>query len=145
GVSLEKGPQKANWAQRPLTLRMAEYARNDTRYLKPLADILRKQLREKHRLAWHQQWCDSLISDCAQIRSSDPDVVWRVKGSHRLKVPAALGVLREIWHWREREAVAANKPPYFVLTPETMVDLAEAVVEARPVEDILPRHISSRR
>jgi ribonuclease D len=144
-VTLEKGPQKANWAQRPLTARMAEYAHNDTRYLKPLADILRTQLREKHRLSWHQQWCDSLISDCAKIRPTDPDVVWRVKGSHRLRSPAALGVLRELWNWREGEALAASKPPYFVLTPETMVDLAEAAVESRPVKDILPRHISLRR
>ena len=45
-VTLEKGPQKANWAQRPLTQRMA-YVRNDTHYLKPLADLLQKQLREK--------------------------------------------------------------------------------------------------
>src|SRR5437867_4118116 len=40
GVTLEKGPQKANWAQRPLTQRMVEYARNDTRHLKPLSEIL---------------------------------------------------------------------------------------------------------
>jgi len=144
GVTLEKGPQKANWAQRPLTTRMLEYARNDTRYLRPLAEILKAELRQKHRLDWHTEWCDSLIKDCAQIRPTDPDVVWRVKGSHRLRSPA-LGVLREIWHWREKEAVGANKPPYFVLTPETMVDLAEAAVEARPLKDILPRHISPRR
>ena len=39
GVKLEKGPQKANWAMRPLTERMERYARNDTRYLKPLSDL----------------------------------------------------------------------------------------------------------
>ncbi len=44
GVKLEKGPQKANWARRPLTPRMESYARNDTHYLKPLADILRAEL-----------------------------------------------------------------------------------------------------
>ncbi len=54
-VQLEKGPQKANWARRPLTPRMEAYARNDTRYLKPLADILKTQLQEKGRLAWHQR------------------------------------------------------------------------------------------
>jgi len=32
-----------------------------------------------------------------------------------------------------------------VLTPETMVDLAEAAVEARPLKEILPRHLSTRR
>jgi len=123
---------------------MVEYARNDTRYLKPLADILRAELRQKGRLSWHHECCQCLIKDCAQIRPSDPDIVWRVKGSHRLG-PPALGVLREIWHWREKEAVSANKPPYFVLTPETMVDLSEAAVEARSLKEILPRHISSRR
>ena len=143
-VTLEKGPQKANWAQRPLTPRMAEYARNDTRYLKPLADLLHGDLREKGRLAWHRECCNCLIKDCAQIRPSDPDVVWRVKGSHRLG-PPALGVLREIWHWREKEALSANKPPYFVLTPETMVDLSEAAVESRSTKEILPRHLSPRR
>ncbi len=38
GVRLDKGAQKADWAQRPLTEKMEIYARNDTRHLKPLAD-----------------------------------------------------------------------------------------------------------
>lgn len=144
GVHLEKGPQKANWAQRPLTPRMESYARNDTHYLRGLTDILRKELEEKGRLAWHQEMCKSLIEDCAQIRPSDPEVVWRVKGSHRLD-PRGLGVLREIWRWRENEAVSRNKPPYFIMPPETMVDLAEAAVSANSVTDILPRHLSNHR
>ncbi len=144
GVTLEKGPQKANWAQRPLTPRMEAYAQNDTRYLKSLADILSAELREKGRLSWHQESCASLIADCAQIRPTDPDVVWRVKGSHRLD-PRALSVLRELWRWREAEAIGANKPPYFVLPPETMVDLSEAAFVSGPVKEIIPRHISHRR
>ena len=51
GVKLEKGPQKANWAVRPLTERMERYARNDTHYLKPLADHLKSQLETEGRLA----------------------------------------------------------------------------------------------
>ena len=47
GVKLEKGPQKANWALRPLTERMERYARNDTHYLKPLADRLKPELEAK--------------------------------------------------------------------------------------------------
>ncbi|HEY0455605.1 MAG TPA: HRDC domain-containing protein [Verrucomicrobiae bacterium] len=144
GVHLEKGPQKANWAQRPLTPRMEAYARNDTHYLKPLSDILRAQLKEKGRIEWHRETCQSLIEDCAQIRPTDPDVVWRVKGSHRLN-PRGLGVLRELWRWRESEAIARNKPPYFILSPETMVDLSEAAVSSLAVRDILPRHLSPHR
>lgn len=144
GVPLEKGPQKANWARRPLTPRMEVYARNDTHYLKPLSDILKNQLREKGRLAWHQETCARLIADCAQLRTADPNLVWRVKGSHQLR-PAALSVLQEIWRWREAEATAANKPPYFILPPETMVALAAASTESRPLKELFPRHFSPRR
>ncbi len=144
GIHLEKGPQKANWARRPLTERMAEYARNDARYLKPLADTLRDQLMQKGRLQWHREMCQRLIQDCAQIRPADPDVVWRVKGSHHLQ-PAALGVLRELWHWREHEAIKSNRPPFFILPPDTMVQLANAATAASDVKDLLPRHLTPRR
>lgn len=144
GVVLEKGPQKADWARRPLTERMEIYARNDTRHLKPLADILRKELIEKNRLAWHQESCARLIEDCSVIREPDPNEVWRVKGSHGL-VPAELAVLREIWHWREGEATLVNKPPFFILSPETMVGLAQAAVLQRDCEPLLPRRFSPRR
>jgi len=144
GVTLEKGPQKANWAQRPLTPRMEAYARNDTRYLKPLADILKAELHRKGRLAWQTETCARLITDCSELRPVDADRQWRVKGSNRLS-PSALGVLREIWHWREREALAANRPPYFILQPATMVSLAAAAVNSHPVDLPLPRHLSPRR
>ncbi len=41
GVTLDKGSQKADWARRPLTERMEKYARNDTHYLKAIADKLK--------------------------------------------------------------------------------------------------------
>src|SRR5581483_2017861 len=65
-VTLEKGSQKADWARRPLTPRMEAYARNDTHFLKPLADILEARLRERGRLAWLQESCRRLIAECAR-------------------------------------------------------------------------------
>jgi len=79
--------------------------------LKPLADRLRAELETKGRLGWHQECCARLIVDCSQGRSPDRDLVWRIKGSHKLG-RASLAVLREIWQWREGEAIAANRPPY---------------------------------
>ncbi len=141
-VQLDKGSQKADWARRPLTERMEEYARNDTHYLKPLRDLLAYQLREKHRLKWLEECCQRLIQDCAVPSVPDPETVWRVKGSHVLS-RYGLAVLRELWQWRETEAVRANKPPYFVLAHEQLVDIANAVSEERSFA--LPRHFSSRR
>jgi ribonuclease D len=144
GVTLEKGSQKANWARRPLTERMERYARNDTHYLKPLADKLKLKLQSTGRLAWHQEACARLIDDTTRLIPSDLDSVWRVKGSHALGRPA-LAVLRELWQWRESEAVAANRPPFFILSHDVLVDLAAAAAGHYPVEPLVPRHLSARR
>lgn len=144
GVKLEKGSQKANWARRPLTERMETYARNDTHYLKPLVDKLRAELETKGRLAWQEESCARLIDDCTRHEPVDHEFVWRVKGSHNLD-RAGLAVLRELWRWRETEAVAANRPPFFVLSHETLVDLAAAAAAPQPVEPLVPRHLSDRR
>src|SRR5207302_1390583 len=143
-VKLEKGPQKANWAMRPLTERMWRYACNDTHYLKPLADRLKSELAAKGRLAWHQESCAQLIAECSHRRPVDVDAIWRIKGSHLLSRPA-LAVLRELWRWRESEAVAANKPPYFVLSHEGLVAIASAAAAGHPTEPLFPRHLSERR
>jgi len=143
-VKLEKGAQKANWALRPLTERMERYARNDTHYLKPLADRLKTELQTKGRLAWHQESCARLIAESSQAPEVDMDSVWRIKGSHLLGRPA-LAILRELWKWRESEAIGANKPPFFVISHEALVQIAAAAATARPVEPLLPRHLSERR
>ena len=85
GVKLEKGPQKANWALRPLTERMEKYARNDTHYLKPLVDQLRAGLEAKGRLAWHQESCARLIAD-ARSRSRS---IWMPSGASRAAICSA--------------------------------------------------------
>ena len=144
GIKLEKGPQKANWAVRPLTERMERYARNDTHYLKALADRLKEDLAAKGRLEWHRESCARLIVDSAQQSTLDLDSVWRLRGSHALSRPA-LAVLRELWQWREKEAVASNRPPFFVLSHELLVQIAAAAAADRQVEPLLPKHLSERR
>jgi ribonuclease D len=143
-VKLDKGSQKADWAQRPLTERMEIYARNDTHYLKLLADKLKLELQNKNRLAWHQESCARLIVECARTTAVDADSVWRVKGSHGLSRPA-LAVLRELWRWREAEAIAVCRPPFFILSHEKLVHLADATAAHRPVDPILPPRMSPRR
>jgi ribonuclease D len=144
GVKLEKGPQKANWALRPLTPRMEHYARNDTRHLKPLADRLKAELQTAGRMAWHAESCARLIADSRHDRPADLDSVWRVKGSSLLGRPA-LAILRELWQWRETEALAANKPPFFILSHQALVEIAAAAATGRATEPFLPRHLSERR
>ncbi|MBU6399957.1 MAG: HRDC domain-containing protein, partial [Verrucomicrobia bacterium] len=138
GITLEKGPQTANWARRPLTDRMDAYARNDVRFLKPLADHLRADLQRQGRLAWHREACTRLVAECTQPRPRDPDRVWRLPGCDRLD-RRGLGVLRELWHWREQEALRRNRPPYFVLSHETLLALAAAATQGRAPDALFPR------
>ena len=144
GVPLEKGPQRADWARRPLTDRMVTYALNDSRYLKPLHDALAHELEQKGRRTWHAEACSRLVKDSSQSREEDPDQIWRIKGSHALD-RGGLAVLRRLWRWRDDEARHASRPPYFVLSHETLVAVSAAVAHRRDWASLLPRHLSPRR
>ncbi|MBI3880889.1 MAG: HRDC domain-containing protein [Verrucomicrobia bacterium] len=143
GVKLDKGPQKADWARRPLTDRMANYARHDTHYLHEIVGKLRAALKEKGRLEWHAEICARLIRDCSVASEENPDEVWRIKGCFPLD-PRGLAVLRELWHWREQEAIAANRPPFFVLSHEALLELAIAAANDE-IELPIPHHVRPGR
>jgi ribonuclease D len=144
GLALEKGPQKMNWAVRPLPERMAIYARNDTHHLHALAELLRSRLIEKGRLSWQAEVCANMIRECSLPRQEDPDTLWRVKGSDRLE-PAALAILRELWQWREEEAIASNKPPYFIFSHERLIALSAAAAHGHPTHNLVPHHVPAKR
>jgi len=123
GVTLPKGSQKANWACRPLAPSVAQYARNDTHFLLPLAELLERQLETLGRLTWLEQSCQRAVSVARIVRERDPQTEWRVRGSHTLG-PRASAVLRALWHWREDEARTIDRPPFHILSNEKLVDAA---------------------
>jgi len=141
GVELAKGSQKANWARRPLLARMVEYAINDTRYLLSLAELLETELKKVHRFDWFEQSCQRAIEQAAVDRARDADETWRITGSGTLRGRAA-AILRELWRWREREAEAADRPPFHILQNRELVNAAERFAEGDVVDY---RHFSARR
>ena len=143
GITLDKGSQKANWTRRPLTEKMKLYALNDSLHLRSLADLLKTELKTKARLSWHQQICERLIEEHSSNRQLDLDQAWRLKGSSKL-TRRSLAILKESWHWREQEAVKANKPPYFIVRHEDLVRLAETVID-RDTKTVWPHKLSTRR
>ncbi len=144
GIALEKGPQKANWGQRPLTPRMIAYAEADARYLKPLHDKLSAELTRLGRLEWHRETCGRIVTDANHVTPPDPDEVWRLRGSHALD-RAGLAVLRSIWHWREQEALRANRPTFHILNHDLLVELSAAATRWGTVPAHLPRYLTPRR
>src|SRR5205809_2837535 len=141
GLELPKGSQKANWGKRPLPARMAEYAINDVRYLLPLAEKLEAELDQYCRLDWLRQSCQRAIEQAGVQRVRDEDEVWRIPGSGSLRGREA-AVLRALWQWREKEAEAADRPPFHILQNHELLNAAVAF-GSRNVPDY--RHFSSRR
>ena len=141
GLTLLKGSQKANWAQRPLPVRMAEYAINDVHYLLRLAEKLEAELVRCERLRWLRQSCQRATEQASIARPRDHDELWRIRGSGLIRGrPAA--VLRALWHWREKEAEKADRPPFHVLRNEELLKAAVKFASGS-VPDY--RHFSSRR
>jgi ribonuclease D len=152
-VELQKGSQRADWSRRPLSPQMLAYAVNDTRYLSPLRDQLAEQLQALGRLAWHREACDRLVALCAVPSAPDPER-WRLKGSATLD-PRGLAALRELWRWREAQALARDRPPYFVLSHEVLLEIAGRAArgdltlppvvkprDARAIEEALARALA---
>jgi ribonuclease D len=141
GIELTKGSQKANWAQRPLSARMQEYAINDTRYLLPLAERLEAELDRRDRREWFRQSCQRALELSATDRTRDLDEAWRISGAGALRGLAA-AVLRELWQWRELEAEAVDRPPFHILQNRELLSSAESFA-AGSVPDY--KHFSPRR
>ena len=145
GITLEKGAQKANWGKRPLTDRMVTYALNDVRHLRPLQLLLSEKLTSCDRLDWHAQSCKRLIADCAKPGVIEHETVWRTKGHDRLD-ETGLAVLRELWHWRESDALRTGRPPFFILSHEMLGDLAAHAAEKGSTEGLrFPHFLTHRR
>jgi|TARA_B100001971_G_C18248560_1_gene576298 ribonuclease D len=144
GVQLEKTSQKANWARRPLTAKMEDYARNDTIHLRALVDVLEEDLRKMNRAQWHLQECARMVRDNSATTELDPNQVWRIKGAAKLP-PRGLAVLREIWQWRETEARKRNRPPFFILSPDTMIKISVTATGKNPIDQLLPRRMPNHR
>lgn len=140
-VTLPKGSQKANWARRPLPRIMAEYAMNDTHYLLPLAERMEAELRERGRFEWFEQSCRRAMEAAAVERLRDEEEAWRISGAGALRGKSA-AVLRALWRWREKEAEAADRPPFHVLQNHLLIKAAEQFAAGQTPEF---RHFSPRR
>lgn len=140
-VELVKGSQKANWAQRPLSKKMAEYAINDTRYLLPLAELLETELDRHQRRDWFRQSCQRALEQAAIDRERDLDEAWRISGAGALRGRSS-AILRELWNWREKEAEAVDRPPFHILQNRELLHSAERFAHGETPDY---KHFSDRR
>ncbi|MCX7871757.1 MAG: HRDC domain-containing protein [Verrucomicrobiae bacterium] len=144
GVKLEKSHQKANWTTRPIPQHLLEYAINDTRYLLRLAEILQTELQQTNRIHWHSETCEKLIARIIDSINLNHDDEWRLPGSKNLS-SLGLSVLKEIWLWRENEAVSSSKPPFFILPHNQLISIAEAAACSEDFTAFFPKNCSPKK
>ena len=123
-VPAARSQQKTDWARRPLTPAQEHYAAEDVRHLIPLRERLVIELRAISRESWLDEECEALAALPVPERPSDEDAYRRIRGASRLP-PRGLGVLRALYLQREAWARAEHRPPFKVLSPETLIALAE--------------------
>ena len=141
GITLAKGSQKENWAKRPLTEKMIDYAMNDTRFLLEISEKLEQELRGLGRWEWFQQSCAKAVQTAKITRERDTDNLWRVSGSVELRGRAS-ALLRALWTWRDEEAKAVDRPAFHILRNEELLDAAYRFDAG---QEVFIRHLSGGR
>ena len=129
GHELAKGETRTDWSRRPLSEAQLEYALDDVRYLLPLRDALLAQLATQGRTAW-------LAEDLAELENPElvtvnPDKAWqRFKGVHGWD-EGRLELLRALAAWRERRAIARNRPRGWILDDSVLREIVQRVPRER--------------
>jgi ribonuclease D len=124
GVALSKSSQKDDWSVRPLTPLQEQYALADVRHLLELYDRLAGRLRETGRLAWVEEESAAVAALEPAHRERDPDGWLRIKGARALP-PRQQAVLRALFDWREDLAEATDVPAFRIVSPPTLLALAQ--------------------
>jgi ribonuclease D len=121
-IRVAKTASFTRWDVRPLTPEQLSYAREDVEHLLPLADELQRRLSASGRLEWAREECQA-IAEVSDER--DPEEVWRRLPRASGLDPRERAVARELGAWRERTAMAEDRPVGSVLRDPALVELAK--------------------
>ena len=123
GITLDKSHARTDWARRPLSAAALDYAADDVRHLRNLYHKILAELAARERGAWVEPELKALVDE--KLYRPDPDNAWhRVRGVQRLK-PKTLTLIKSLAAWRERTAMAENRPRQWIVKDESLMDLAK--------------------
>ena len=117
GEKIHGGESFTDWRKRPLTPVQLKYAADDVRYLLAMREKLLARADKMKRRSWVESECARLVEEV--LREEER---WRVSGSARLS-RRQLGVLRELWRWRDRSARGMNIPANRIIGDSMLVEI----------------------
>jgi len=136
-VHMDKKYQRANWGKRPLKPEMLEYARLDSHFLIPLAEILQKELRDSGRWSLAVEDFERLTIDIHDTTESDEEDFWKLRGARDLNSWQA-AILKSVYQFREAQAEKQNRPSFKILSHQALVDIASQAPESLEALKKLP-------
>lgn len=118
---LNKGETRTDWRRRPLSTSQLEYAVEDVVHLVPLCHTIDRQLESLGRTDWLTAEMEAVQRGWESFEHQER---WRrVPGISGLS-RRSLGVLREVWQYREQIAQELNQPSRRVLRDDLLLELA---------------------
>ncbi|MDR0788130.1 MAG: HRDC domain-containing protein [Gemmatimonadota bacterium] len=123
GLVLPKAYQRADWAERPLTEGMLDYAATDTIHLAELRELLLVELRRLGREGWAREEFTRREATRWERTEPDPEAFLRMKGARDL-TPRGLAILREMWAWRESVGEERDQATFRVLANQSMLEIS---------------------
>ncbi len=122
-IKLPKAYQRADWAERPLSEGMKDYAATDTVHLPLLRDRLAGALEEAGRMEWAKEEFRRREETRWTVSEDQLDGFMRVKGARDL-TGRGLAILREVYEWREGIARERDQAAFRVLPNQSMIEMA---------------------
>jgi len=140
GHSIEKGEQRSDWLQRPLSAKQLQYAASDVVHLLEIHALLSEKLTRRGMLAWAEADCARMAADAAvEQLPTNPQLEFKSIWHWPLADQARL---KRLLDWREAQARALDRPRNWLFDGPA----ALALIERPPRRlDELPARLGDRR
>src|SRR5262249_35389029 len=121
-IQLAKGETLTEWRVRPLTGEQIRYAFDDVRHLLPGWQKLRQRLETLGREEWAVEEFARLKNDAVATREMT-EKFRKLRGLGSL-ARRRLGVVRDLYSWREEKAARSNRPARTIVRDDLIVEIA---------------------
>lgn len=128
GIKLAKTHTRTDWSRRPLGQGQIEYAMDDVRYLLQVHQMQTEALEKLGRSDWLQKDFGAL-TDPQLYRQSMEDLWQKVRGANTLR-GVQLAVLQQLAQWRERQAIAKNRPRRWIVRDDVLLEIARQLPQS---------------
>ncbi|WP_051694354.1 ribonuclease D [Desulfohalovibrio reitneri] len=143
GVEMGKGATRSDWLRRPLSDEQVCYAAMDVACLLPLRSELVRMLRKKGMLGWARQEFEKLRENACS--DPEPEEYYLRLGGLWQFTQRDLGLLRDLFAWRENRAMTRDLPRGFVMQDKVLrrlaIDKPASRKELAEVEGIRPSDV----